>query len=110
MSASNGSGDLEISIEQYVRDWQATPHVLLDVREQDEWDAGHAEAATLIPLGDLESRVGELDSAMPVAIICRSGRRSFVAAEYLKNLGFVNPVSVAGGMIAWVQAGHPVVG
>jgi rhodanese-related sulfurtransferase len=110
MSAVDGLDDLEISVDQYMRDWKETPHVLLDVRERDEWDAGHASSAVFIPLGDLEFRTLELDPAVPVAIICRSGRRSLMAAEYLKDLGFVHPVSVAGGMIAWANAGHPVVG
>ncbi|MFM9106965.1 MAG: rhodanese-like domain-containing protein [Chloroflexota bacterium] len=106
---AGGGDDLEIPVSQYMSDWQSAPHVLLDVREQEEWDAGHAAAARLIPLGDLDARLGELDPMRPIAVICRSGRRSLMAAEYLKDRGFANPVSVAGGMIAWQEAGHPVV-
>ena len=109
MGAAGDFGDMEITVSQYMSGWKDAPHLLLDVREQDEWDDGHAAAATLIPLGELEARYGELDPALPVAVICRSGRRSLMAAAYLKERGFANPVSVAGGMIAWAEAGHPVV-
>ena len=108
MSAGTGN-DLEITVQEYVRDWQETPHVLVDCREQDEWEDGHIASATLIPLGDFAARSGELDRDQPVAVICRSGRRSLMAAEYLKELGFAKPVSVAGGMIAWAEARQPIV-
>lgn len=110
MSAETGNGEnLEITVQDYVRDWEGTPHVLVDCREPEEWDDGHIRHAVLIPLGDFAERSGELPSGEPVAVICRSGRRSLMAAEYLKDLGFARPVSVAGGMIAWTESGHPVV-
>ncbi len=81
---------------------------MIDVREQDEWDAGHLAEATLLPLGELEQRRHELDPAAPVVIVCRSGRRSLVAADYLHRLGFPEARSLAGGMIAWAATGQPV--
>jgi rhodanese-related sulfurtransferase len=108
MTAGNGLDDLEISVQQYLNEWQDTPHQLIDVREQDEWDAGHVATATLIPLGEFAERSAGLDPSVPVAIICRSGRRSLMAAEFLADQGFTTPVSVAGGMIAWAEAGQPV--
>lgn len=83
--------------------------VLLDVREQDEWDAGHAIEAVHIPLAELPDRVGELPDAAdgPVYVVCRSGRRSERAAQYLAGLGY-EAVNVTGGMQAWHAAGKPM--
>ncbi len=100
--------DLEITVAEYLRDWQAPGVRVVDVREQEEWDAGRMAGAALVPLGDLETRLGELDPAAPTVVVCRSGRRSLVAAEYLKAIGFARPVSLAGGILAWAEAGLPV--
>lgn len=81
---------------------------IVDVREPDEWAAGHIPDAVLIPLGHLAFRHHELDPKRPVVAVCRSGNRSLVAAELLLNAGFSDVKSMAGGMIAWAQAGHPV--
>jgi rhodanese-related sulfurtransferase len=81
---------------------------VIDVREQDEWDAGHMAEATLLPLGELEERRHELDRESPLVIVCRSGRRSLIAADYLRRLGFPEARSLAGGMIAWAGTGQPV--
>lgn len=107
---TNGAGqdDLEITIPEFLRDWQARGIQLIDVREPDEWGAGRMAGATLIPLGELEVRTGELDPGTPTVLVCRSGRRSLVAAEYLKAVGFSRPVSLAGGMLAWDKSGQPV--
>lgn len=100
---------MEITVVQYKQTWDGTPHVLLDVREEDEWSDGHAPHAVWIPLGELQERVGDLDKTTPVAVICHSGRRSLMAAEFLKETGFANPVSITGGMVSWAGHGQPVV-
>ncbi|HET6504994.1 MAG TPA: rhodanese-like domain-containing protein [Amycolatopsis sp.] len=85
---------------------------LLDVREQDEWTAGHAPEALHIPLGELPARVGELGALpddRPVYVICRSGGRSARAAAWLNASGW-DAVNVAGGMKSWQVEGRPVVG
>lgn len=82
---------------------------LLDVREDDEWAAGHIEGAQHIPLGDVPARMSELDPDVPLWLICHSGGRSQRAAVYLNRNGF-DVSNVADGMLAWVQAGRPVVG
>lgn len=75
--------------------------VVLDVREPQEWAAtGVLEASMLIPLGELPSRLGELDPARPVLTVCRSGNRSLVAAEFLARNGFAEPANLAGGVVA----------
>ncbi len=85
-----------------------TDAVLLDVREPDEWAAGHAETATHVPLGDVPDRVGELPQGSPLYVICRSGARSGRAVAWLAQQG-VDAVNVSGGMRAWDAAGKPMV-
>lgn len=97
---------------------QPVPHVqaaavpadgwLLDVREQDEWVAGHAPEARHIPLGDLGTRSGEIPADQTVYVICRSGNRSAHAAHALNGAGW-HAVNVAGGMHEWEAAGRPMV-
>jgi rhodanese-related sulfurtransferase len=82
--------------------------LLLDVREHDEWQAGHAPGAQHIPLGELGARVEELPKGRPIAAICRVGGRSGKATEALVNAGY-DVVNLAGGMRAWAAAGQPVV-
>jgi rhodanese-related sulfurtransferase len=82
--------------------------VILDVREDDEWAAGHVEGATHVPLGEVPQRLGELPDADPLYIICRSGNRSGRAVAWLGQQG-IESVNVAGGMRAWAAAGRPMV-
>jgi rhodanese-related sulfurtransferase len=82
--------------------------VLVDVREPDEWAAGHPPGAVHIPMRDVPSRLGELPRDEPVYLICRSGNRSARVAAYLRQEGFARPINVAGGILAWQRAGLPV--
>lgn len=82
--------------------------VLLDVREDDEWRAGHAPGALHVPLGELPSRLPELPE-QPVHVICRSGRRSAQAVAWLMGAAGVESANVEGGMQAWAAAGRPMV-
>jgi rhodanese-related sulfurtransferase len=81
--------------------------VLLDVREPDEWAAGHAPEALHIPLGDLAARLGELPAGSDVYVVCRSGGRSARATAYLNVNGW-DAINVAGGMRAWELANLPL--
>lgn len=85
--------------------------LLLDVREADEYAAIHAANAKLIPLGQVGMRLKEIESwkDKPVAVICRSGRRSAIAVALLQEAGFTQAVNVQGGTNAWEQAGQEVV-
>ncbi|MFC0596887.1 rhodanese-like domain-containing protein [Streptomyces palmae] len=87
--------------------------LLLDVREDDEWAAGHAEGALHIPMGQVVARFGELTEAAAdgrrVHVVCRSGGRSAQVAQYLIQQG-LDAVNVGGGMRAWDAAGRPMVG
>ena len=82
--------------------------LLLDVREPDEWAAGHAAAAVHLPMGEIPDRAGELPTDRPIACICRSGARSGRVTAYLRAQGF-DIVNVAGGMQGWAASGRPVV-
>lgn len=101
---------------------QARGAPVIDVREPAEYGAGHVPGAVSIPRGVLEFEVdghpavnGERDPALahrdrPVVLYCRSGGRSALAAEALLRLGFAQPLSLAGGFMAWSEQGHAVEG
>lgn len=85
--------------------------LVLDVREDSEWNAGHIPDAKHIPLGRLNARVGELDKFKdkPIVVNCRSGHRSNRACAMLKKSGFANVHNLSGGIMAWQQANLPVI-
>lgn len=83
--------------------------LLIDVREPDEYSAGHVPGAVNMPLGSLGSRVGELKFAKTIYAICHSGARSAMACNTLeKQLPNVSLINVSGGTAAWIAAGFPV--
>ncbi len=81
---------------------------LLDVREDDEWAAGHAPDAVHIPVGTLSGRAGEIPRDRDVYVICRSGARSAYASQQLAGAGWT-AINVADGMTGWAVAGRPMV-
>jgi rhodanese-related sulfurtransferase len=81
---------------------------LLDVREDDEWTAGHAPEAVHIRLGDLGARSGELPQDQEIYVICRSGARSQYAATGLTGAG-LKAINVSDGMTGWAVAGLAMV-
>jgi rhodanese-related sulfurtransferase len=85
-----------------------TGALLLDVREDDEWAAGHAPAAFHIPMGEVDGRTSELDVDQQVVAVCRAGARSLKVANLLAGQGF-DVVNLTGGMQAWEGSGRPVV-
>ncbi|MEO8332198.1 MAG: rhodanese-like domain-containing protein [Gallionella sp.] len=84
--------------------------LVLDVREDDEYKAGHILGATLIPLGKLKGRVGELEKYRdrPIVVVCRSGSRSATACVTLGKQGFSQAHNLAGGVMAWQKANLPL--
>lgn len=80
---------------------------LIDVREQDEFDEIRAVGAVLVPMSEVVDRLEELPRDRPLCLICRSGARSMRVAEYLASQG-LDVVNVAGGTLAWADAGLPV--
>lgn len=84
--------------------------LVLDVREDKEFAAGHIPKAKHIPLAQLAGRIGELDTFKnrPVLVTCRSGQRSARACGLLKKAGFETVYNQAGGILAWERANLPV--
>jgi rhodanese-related sulfurtransferase len=82
--------------------------LLLDVREDDEWDAGHAPVAVHVPMGQIVDRTGELPTDRTIVCMCRAGGRSGSVALHLAGVG-LDVRNIAGGMVAWAAAGLPVV-
>ena len=81
---------------------------LLDVREDDEWAAGHIEGAQHIPLNQLAGRVGEVPREHTIVAVCRSGGRSAAAVRGLRQLGYTAE-NLEGGVTDWHRAGLPLV-
>jgi rhodanese-related sulfurtransferase len=82
--------------------------IVVDVRQPHEFEMGHIPASLLIPLHELPDRLDEVPTASDVFVICRSGSRSYVASEFLRENG-IAAVNVAGGLLAWVDSGLELV-
>lgn len=84
--------------------------VVLDVREDAEYKQGHILNSTLIPLGKLNERIGELEKykERPVVVVCRTGNRSGTACALLGQRGFTQAYNLAGGLTAWQKANLPL--
>ena len=80
---------------------------VFDVRQPDEYEEAHAPGVRLVPLDQVPDRVGEFPTDGEVYVICKSGGRSAKAVEFLRANG-VDAVNVAGGTMAWIEAGKPV--
>jgi rhodanese-related sulfurtransferase len=97
----------EISVQEAVAKRDAGVFIL-DVREQFEWDEYHIPDATLIPLGELAARLNEIPTDQEIVVVCRSGNRSQDGRDILKAYGLEQVSSMAGGMLEWRSAGHPI--
>ena len=82
---------------------------ILDVRQPEEWNESHIPGATLIPLGELASRVNEVPQDQEVVVVCRSGNRSQQGRDILLAAGFEQVTSMAGGVNEWKAAGFETV-
>lgn len=80
--------------------------LLLDVREDEEWAAGHVAGATHLPMSRLD--LGAVPTDRPVVCVCRSGNRSGQVTDHLSGAG-IDITNMAGGMLAWAAAGLPMV-
>ena len=81
---------------------------LLDVREIDEWEAGHAPGAHHIPMMELPGRITEIPTDQDVVVVCRVGSRSAQVVAYLKGHGWERVSNLDGGMHAWLACGRPL--
>jgi rhodanese-related sulfurtransferase len=98
-----GVSDQEITVSELPAE-----RVLLDVRENDEWAAGHAPDAVHVPMSELTGRLADVPEGAPLYVICRSGGRSERVTQYLNANGW-EAVNVAGGMSVWAGLGLPLV-
>ncbi|MDZ7706177.1 MAG: rhodanese-like domain-containing protein [Trueperaceae bacterium] len=80
--------------------------LLLDVREQDEYDEAHIPGSTLIPLSEFANRYDEVPQDREVVVYCRSGKRSAQAVNFLNDKGY-DAINVEGGILAWQEADYP---
>jgi rhodanese-related sulfurtransferase len=89
---------------------QGDRFVLVDIREESEWAAGHASGAVHIGKGvierDIEAKVPDVST--PLVLYCGGGFRSALAADVLQKMGYTNVISMDGGWRAWNQAGLPI--
>jgi molybdopterin/thiamine biosynthesis adenylyltransferase/rhodanese-related sulfurtransferase len=100
--------DWEISAPELLKILKANRSVLLlDVREPHELEISRIEGARLIPLGQLSSRLSELDRREEIVVFCRTGSRSCYAVEILRNAGFVKVKNLKGGINAWAKETDP---
>jgi rhodanese-related sulfurtransferase len=99
--------ELEVDVDT-LAEAHAQGAVVLDVRNPDEYEAGHVPGAKLIPLGELGARQDEIPDGDPIYVVCATGGRSLTATKAMVQAGY-RAVSVAGGTKAWVETGRPVV-
>ena len=106
IDVANLAADIDVAT---VRAVQGRDDVLLlDVREQSEYDAGHIPGVKLIPVGAVASRLNEIPKDKAVIVTCRSGNRSSQVAKYLRDQGYTNIHNMLGGINAWQQAGYAI--
>ena len=99
----------QISAQELEQGLVAGKVQVLDVRREPEWDAGHVEGATWWPLDNFRVSPPEIDHDVPLAVHCKGGYRSMIAASLLRRAGFHNVMNLTGGFDAWQQANLPFV-
>lgn len=101
----------EVGVQEAADLLAAAKPFVLDVRTPREYVAGHLEGATLIPIQELQRRLGELEAHKqePVFVYCRTGNRSTVAARLMLDAGFDRVINLRRGIVAWERAGLPIV-
>jgi rhodanese-related sulfurtransferase len=102
----------ELTVEQ-LREMQrrGAGSALVDIREDREWNLGHLPGAVHMSRGTLESKIdGAVPRERPVVLYCANGNRSVLAAESLRQMGYVDVASLAGGVRAWVDSGGEIEG
>ncbi len=101
------TGNTHISVTQAYQKYQQGAF-FLDVRSQEEWDQVHVANSTLIPLDELQNRIGELPNDRDIVVVCLSGHRSEEGVKTLQNAGFSRVNCMTGGLTAWKAAGYPL--
>jgi rhodanese-related sulfurtransferase len=98
----------DLSLDQYLTQFQGADYYLIDVREADEYADGHLPGTVNIPLSELEQRWSEIAQDKPIVLVCARGGRSAQAAEYLVYRGYQNLYNLEGGTLGYMKAGHPL--
>ena len=100
----------EVNIDKY-KSMPPDGHILIDIREDNEWAAGHAKGAVHLSKGiierDIETEVP--DKSQTLVLYCGGGFRSALAAKNLQEMGYINVISMDGGFSGWKNAGLPIV-
>ena len=98
----------EISVEEVARRLREDPaFVLLDVRDEDEWETVHVKGARWIPMREISQRIGELSPSAAIAVMCHHGGRSERVTQLLSARGFKNVANVEGGIDAYAKRVDP---
>jgi hydroxyacylglutathione hydrolase len=97
-----------LSLADFAGQLRSNDKVIVDVRGEGEWQAGHIPESFNIPVGDLDGRLGELPRDRPLIVHCQSGARAAIAASLLRARGFNQVSQFAGGFAEWRTAGRPV--
>jgi rhodanese-related sulfurtransferase len=100
----------ELSVRDVAQKFQrGEKFYFVDVREDEEWRAGHAQGAMHLAKGVIERDINEAipDKNAPIVLYCGGGTRSVLAAEAIQKMGYTNVVSMDGGMYDWREAGLP---
>lgn len=97
-----------INVNDYPDIYKDSDHVLIDVREVDEFTSGHLPGAVNIPLSQFQARFTEIPTGKTVLLVCQTGGRSMMAAEFLEHTGqYTDMVNLDGGTLGWMRAGNP---
>lgn len=99
-------GVKEVDVKAYHRQFDETEHVVLDVRNTQEYKDAHIEGAINIPFGKLKKKIDALPDNQPIVCVCRNGLHGREAAFFLQKLGY-NATNILGGMQQWKRAGEP---
>jgi hydroxyacylglutathione hydrolase/adenylyltransferase/sulfurtransferase len=100
-------GDVEVTPEQAQRALSDGSALVVDVREDYEWEAGRIDGAEHVELPQLPARAQDLPQDRPVIFVCRVGARSAMAAEAFRGAGY-DARTMAGGMVRWDREGRPL--
>ena len=83
-------------------------HLLLDVRTPEEYASAHLPNAVNLPLDEIEERIHEVSRNQPIIVVCASGGRSAMVAEYLDSIGYGNVQNLLGGTMTWQIGMNPI--
>lgn len=101
----------EINVDEYrtqFHDQSDSEYLLLDVREVEEFAVGRIPGAINIPLSELEARLAEVEKDKPIVLVCRTGGRSAMAAQFMAFHGYKDLFNVNGGTLGWAQRKLPL--